>query len=245
MAGAGLMSTFALPVGSAEAASTPRIYTRSDWGARRPRRKATVLNKAPDRIVVHHTASPNSRDYSARHAAALSRAIQRMHIDTNGWDDIGQQFTIGRGGHIMEGRNRSLSAVLTHRHVVGAHTANENSHTIGIENEGTYISASPTTALYRSLVDLCGWLCVVYGLNPYRAIVGHRDYNKTECPGDVLYGMLPRLRRDVARLGDLRMFSGRQPDFRVPLVEARERPDAAVVRPYDHGPAVGPEDLAP
>ena len=26
----------------------------------------------------------------------------------------------------------------------------------------------------------------------------HRDFNDTECPGDVLYAMLPQLRKDVA-----------------------------------------------
>ena len=30
------------------------------------------------------------------------------------------------------------------------------------------------------------------------AIVGHRDYNETSCPGDVLYSRLPALRRAVA-----------------------------------------------
>ncbi|MQA93081.1 MAG: N-acetylmuramoyl-L-alanine amidase [Streptosporangiales bacterium] len=242
------MNALALPVGRAEAASAPHIYTRSDWGARPPRRAATVLSTPPDRIVVHHTVSSNSRDYSARHAAALSRSIQRFHMDTNGWDDTGQQFTIGRGGHIMEGRNRSLAAVLERRHVVGAHTANENGHTVGIENEGTYISAAPTGALYRSLIELCAWLCAVYGLDPQHAIVGHRDYNATACPGDVLYAMLPQLRNDVARIGDLRRLrvrdvgDGPDRESRVPQVARPERPSGGVVRPYDHGPAVGPED---
>jgi hypothetical protein len=29
-------------------------------------------------------------------------------------------------------------------------------------------------------------------------INGHRDLDKTDCPGDAAYGMLPRLRSDVA-----------------------------------------------
>jgi hypothetical protein len=32
------------------------------------------------------------------------------------------------------------------------------------------------------------------------AIVGHRDYVSTQCPGDVLYARLPELRDRVAAL---------------------------------------------
>jgi hypothetical protein len=48
-------------------------------------------------------------------------------------------------------------------------------------------------------VQTCAWLCSVYGLDPYEAIVGHRDYvSTTVCPGDVLYSRLPELRNRVA-----------------------------------------------
>lgn len=184
---------------SAVAEARPYIYTRSQWRARSARRPAQVLNRRPDRIVVHHTATPNSTNYSTSHAASLSRAIQRHHMDRNGWDDIGQQLTISRGGYIMEGRNSVISALGQGRHVVGAHTANHNAHTIGIENEGTYTSTTPPGVLMNSLIELCAYLCAVYRLDPRRAIVGHRDYNATNCPGDRLYAMLPMLRTNVAQ----------------------------------------------
>jgi len=37
-----------------------------------------------------------------------------------------------------------------------------------------------------------------YGLDPHAAIVGHRDYNATQCPGNVFYARLPELRDRVA-----------------------------------------------
>ncbi|MBC6466148.1 N-acetylmuramoyl-L-alanine amidase [Actinomadura alba] len=178
----------------------PVIHPRRAWGARRPKEHARVLRGGPDHIVVHHTATPNSGDASLAHAFALSRAIQRFHMGGRGWSDIGEQLTISRGGHIMEGRNRSLRAMLSGRHAVGAQTLNHNSHTIGIENEGNYMRAPVPPALWSSLVRVCGWLCTVYGLDPYRAIVGHRDFNATSCPGDVLYARLPELRRQAAGL---------------------------------------------
>ncbi|MBB4935396.1 hypothetical protein F4561_006290 [Lipingzhangella halophila] len=231
---------------AAHAAAEPHIYTRANWRARKPKRRAQVLGRGPDHIVVHHTATANSNDTSTSHAAALSRAIQRYHMDTNGWDDIGQQLTISRGGHIMAGRNTSLAAIRGGNHTVGAQTANHNTHTIGIENEGTYSSATPPDALLEALVDTCAWLCAVYNLNPSKAIVGHRDFNVTGCPGDQLYAMLPQLRSDVRTLMRARQTAG-QPEDGMEVPE--EHRPTYPARPMDerhteffHGPALGEND---
>lgn len=221
-----------LPVAAAQAA--PRLHTRAQWRARPPRVTATVLDRAPDHIVVHHTASPNSTDHSLEHALALSRSIQTFHMDTNGWDDIGQQLTISRGGHLMEGRNRTIEAIDAGHHVVGAHTLSHNDHTIGIENEGTYMTEEPTGALWDELVSTCAWLCDAYGLDPHAAIVGHRDYNVTACPGDTLYALLPELRNQVADSLGQRRVAQRS----VPVPSGLPGPRHT----FDHGPATGPGD---
>jgi hypothetical protein len=220
----------------AAAAARPRIYTRAEWGARPPDFAAQIINK-PDHLVVHHTASDNVTDYSQNQAFALSHWIQDLHQLTNGWGDTGNQLTISRGGFIMEGRNRTLEAIGQGRNVLGAQTANNNSHTLGIENEGIYVSARPTQWLWDSLVETLAWLCDVYGLDPHRSIVGHRDYVATQCPGDVFYAMLPDLRDDVAGLlGPLR---GERSGISnaVPRVRSGLPGSAA---PLDHGPALGP-----
>lgn len=174
------------------------VHTRSQWRARPPKQRVVVLDHGPDHIVIHNTETPNTSAVSLSHAYALSRQIQRFHMDGRGWNDIGQQLTISRGGHVMEGRDQSLPAILAGRHVVGAQTLHHNTHTIGIENEGSYMRVGPPVRLWSSLVRTCWCLCAVYGLNPYTAILGHRDYNETDCPGDVLYARLPALRRAVA-----------------------------------------------
>lgn len=183
----------------ADADEMPKVYTRADWGAVPPRHRPHVLDRPPDHIIVHHTASPNTADMSRAHAFALSRDIQRYHMRHNGWDDIGEQLTISRGGFVMEGRAGSLPAIESGRLVVGAQSLHQNDHTIGIENEGTYTSEDVPARLWDALVDVCAWLCRCYRLDPDAAIIGHRDYNQTECPGDVLYGRLPTLRREVAK----------------------------------------------
>jgi hypothetical protein len=83
--------------------------------------------------------------------------------------------------------------------VRGAHVGagNVNSESIGIENEGLYTSVTPPTALYNKLVNLCAYICDQHGIAASQ-IFGHRDFMATACPGNILYGMLPGLRSDVA-----------------------------------------------
>lgn len=210
-AGGGLAWTVLLGSGAEHAAADtgpepsvprPRIYTRSDWGAAAPKSKAEVLDTPPDRLVIHHTATANTSDQSLDAAFRLSRAIQRYHMRRNGWADIGEQFTVSRGGHIMEGRNRTLPAIAKGGHVVGAQAFGHNRHTLGIETEGTYTAELPPPAQLTALTSLLAWLCSTYRLDPEKAIIGHRDLNATACPGDRLYEYLPELRARVAeRLG--------------------------------------------
>jgi hypothetical protein len=179
------------------AVDPPTIASCATWGARTPG-SLSVISSNPDKILIHHTAGANSTDYSQAHAYALARSIQNFHMDGNGWSDSGQHFTISRGGYIMEGRHHSLSRLQAGSGmVVGAHCPGQNDKAIGIENEGTYTSATPPAALYDRLVQLCAYICDQYGIAPTR-IYGHRDYYATACPGNVLYGMLPQLRADVA-----------------------------------------------
>ena len=161
-----------------------------------PDQPILVLNKAPDQIVVHHTASPNATDTSLEHAYQLSRDIQDLHMDTRGWGDIGEQLTISRGGHIMEGRSRSLEAIESGRLVEGAQCLHNNDHTIGIENEGTYLTAEVPDELWNLSSPPAGGSASPT-TSTLVAILGHRDYNETDCPGDVLYGRLPELRGSV------------------------------------------------
>lgn len=179
----------------AEAATT--IASCDQWSARPPSQPVTLLDTGPNKILVHHTATSNTTDYSQAHAYALARSIQNYHMDVRGFIDTGQHFTISRGGYVMEGRHRSLERLnLGHGHIVGAHCTGQNDQSVGIENEGTYTSVAPPGALYNQLVSLCADICTQYGL-PASQIYGHRDFAATQCPGDVLYGMLPQLRSDV------------------------------------------------
>jgi hypothetical protein len=183
-----------------ESASVPRIYTTAEWNARPANGPIVVENHKPTYIVVHHTVSPgNNADYSLAHALQISRDIQNFHMDTRGWIDSGQQFTNSRGGYVTEGRHRSLEIVRGRTsHVQGANVANHNSECIGIENEGLYSTVDVPKRLWDSLVRLVAYIARQYGIAP-GSIKGHRDFNSTECPGQVLYNRLPELRTAVGK----------------------------------------------
>ncbi|OZM82890.1 N-acetylmuramoyl-L-alanine amidase [Pseudonocardia sp. MH-G8] len=184
----------------ARAAESPTIIGCDEWGARPNRDVIPVWNQRPIRIIVHHTATANVEDVSRGAADNVARLIQGFHMDRRGWIDTGQNFTISRGGFVLEGRHRSLEVLRGgRRQVEGAHCTGQNVVAVGIENEGTYSAEEPPDALWESLRTTCAYICEQYGIGPAE-IVGHRDFKDTACPGDALYGMLPALRGEVAGL---------------------------------------------
>lgn len=191
----------AVILGSSPARATmvaPTIYSCTDWSARQPSSPVSLAGNNPNKIIVHHTAFANTADSGLSGSYAIAHEIQDLHMDKNGWIDTGNHFTISRTGVIMEGRHRSLERLAAGSNmVVSAHTVGQNTQGIGIENNGTYIDVAPPQILYGSLVSLCAYVCQQYNLDP-NEIYGHRDFNSTQCPGDVLYAKLPQLRRDVA-----------------------------------------------
>jgi len=180
------------------AEGAPDIVDCAGWGARANSDIVPVWNQRPVKILVHHTAGPNVADLSRGAADAMARGIQNFHMDVRGWLDTGQHFTISRGGFVLEGRHRSLEVLRAgRRQVEGAHCTGQNVVAVGIENEGTYIDRDPPGALWDSLRATCAYICAQYRIAPTE-LYGHRDFKNTICPGDRLYGMLPRLRSEVA-----------------------------------------------
>ncbi|MFJ9607583.1 N-acetylmuramoyl-L-alanine amidase [Kitasatospora sp. NPDC101176] len=206
--GTGALLGTALPATAAQAATArqtatgPTIADTGTWGARPSSSPINVLAGAPDKVIVHHTATANTTDYSQAAAFSLARSMQTYQMDSEGWIDTGQHFTVSRGGYVVEGRHNSLSTLRSGtQHVESAHCTSQNTVAIGIENEGTYSTVDPRSEQYTALVGLITYICQQYGLRAYQ-VYGHRDFNNTECPGDRLYALIPQIRRDVAaRIG--------------------------------------------
>ncbi|MEZ3179050.1 peptidoglycan recognition protein family protein [Streptomyces pimonensis] len=176
----------------------PDIDSTAVWNARSPRGTIGLLRYRPSRIVIHHTVSANSPDFSRAQAHAHAHWVQDLHLDRNNWVDTGYHFLVSRGGWITEGRHGSLRALIEGRSfVLGSHTSGQNEQAVGIACEGAYhAGAVPPAAQWDVLVTLCAYMCARYGI-PSARLYGHKDYGGTLCPG-VYHDMLPRLREEVA-----------------------------------------------
>jgi N-acetylmuramoyl-L-alanine amidase-like protein/Ig-like domain-containing protein len=183
------------------------VQTRVDWGC--PDGEGSRWTPAYTNVthaVVHHTAGSNALvDWQAE-----VRSIWYYHTFTNGWGDIGYNFLIDPNGVVYEGRAGGDGAI-------GAHFSCRNSNTAGIALLGTFTSVAPADAAVQSLKRLLGEIVAKHSIDPTATmlhpssglnlptILGHRDGNVpgatctiTECPGDVVYSMLPAIRTELA-----------------------------------------------
>ena len=188
----------------------PGIVSRSAWGADESlRRFAPGCNGNPEYAsavrfsVVHHTVNSNS--YSAADSPGIMRAIYEFHTRTNKWCDIGYHFVVDRFGTIFEGRFGGTTST-----VIGAHAAGFNTGSTGVALLGTFSNSPVPPPMYGSLRNLLAWKLSVHNINPrgtvnaggrtIPTVIGHRDVNATDCPGQVPYNTLPQLRNELADL---------------------------------------------
>lgn len=150
---------------------------------------ADLPDLRPKRITLHHTAiqalSPNA---SQAEESQRMKRLWEIHVQGNGWSDIGYHYVIMPSGRIYEGRAERKR---------GAHDSINDG--IGIAFDGIYTQTQITPAQFQSAVALCTKLCQRYGINDpvtpvatptysygtrnLPRICGHRDRVQTECPG--------------------------------------------------------------
>lgn len=63
---------------------------------------------------IHHTWKPNYASFNGKNHIALQESMKKYHVDTNGWSDIGQHFTLYPDGKWATGRglNRNPASIL-------------------------------------------------------------------------------------------------------------------------------------
>ncbi len=200
----------------------PGIVSRSGWGADENLRKCCPSYAQTVKFaVVHHTATSNS--YSAADSPAIVRSTYQYHVGVNGWDDVGYNFMIDKYGKVFEGRAGGIRDA-----VIGAHAQGFNTGSTGASLIGTFQSSDPPGAAMDSLRNLLAWKLDLHHVNPkgsltvvsggsqkYPAgqsvniptIVGHRDTQSTQCPGDRVMSRLGSLRSAVHDRGLPKIFN--------------------------------------
>lgn len=163
-----------------------KIIRRKDWEAAPP--KEPYIQHFPMAITIHHTAG--------RYPTTLEESIQEIqfiqdyHQNAKGWIDIGYHFLIDPLGNIFEGR--PLKAV-------GAHVSGKNTNNIGISIMGFYHppkNNEVSTNTIVAIITLAKYLSENYNIVS-SSFYAHRDLGQTDCPGDILYSYMPKLKEMI------------------------------------------------
>jgi hypothetical protein len=196
--------------------AAPAIVPREAWGADQCPPRAAPAYGEVQAGFVHHTVNANA--YSPQDSAAIVLSICRYHRNENGWRDIGYNFLVDRYGQIFEGRAGGIDQA-----VIGAQAQGYNGLSTGVANLGTFSGEAQTEAGIAATAELLAWKMSLHAApvsgqvtvtsaggpsNRYAAgravtferISGHRDADKTSCPGDGLFAQLPQIRARAAEL---------------------------------------------
>ncbi|MEO0629804.1 MAG: peptidoglycan recognition family protein [Planctomycetota bacterium] len=150
-----------------------RVVARSNWTSAAPKTwEAKPLNGVA-RITVHHDGMDPVRLGSPAEVADRLELIRQVHVENNGWADIGYHFAVDPQGRVWATRPLNLQ---------GAHVKNENEHNMGILVLGNFEMQSPTPAAMTALDSLLVEAAMVNRV-PLANIRTHREWNPTACPG--------------------------------------------------------------
>ncbi|KAK3585457.1 hypothetical protein CHS0354_003304 [Potamilus streckersoni] len=157
------------------ACANVKIVSRSAWGAAAPK-SVSNLRLPVSLVFIHHTETPACQTLVS--CKTRVQSIQRDHMVSKGWNDIGYSFLVAGDGTIYEGRGWNR---------VGAHTEGYNQRGIAFSFIGSYSGSKPPTAALTAVKKMiqCG-ISLKKVASRYR-LYGHRDVNPTSCPGNALY----------------------------------------------------------
>ncbi len=163
--------------GPAAVAQVGGLIRRSAWRARQPNRSELSRSRSPWRWITVHHSVVRTEDTSAAATFDTARGIQRDHMDSKGWGDIGYHFLIDPAGRVVEGRELIWQ---------GAHAGGRNNvGNVGICLLGNFDEDQPTRAAIASLDRLVFELQQKLGI-PRLNVRPHRAWKETACPGQHL-----------------------------------------------------------
>lgn len=189
--------------------SKPQMVSFTEWRAGLPDPKPPREATKVEHLVVHHSAGSNT-DTNYLNTV---RNIYLFHTQSNGWDDIGYNFLVAPNGVIFNGRDPQ--GVADDDNILGAHFCGKNQNTMGVCMLGDFMKVRPTENAIVSLKYLLAWKLKKDGINAFgqtkhpqptgnllNNVCGHRDGCSTDCPGDSLYGLLPKIKAEAVRIAD-------------------------------------------
>ena len=146
-------------------------------------------------VQLHHTYVPSYKQFTGDNYIQLQTGMRNYHINTNGWSDIAQHFTIFPDGAIVTGRSVEM---------IPAGIKGANAGAICIECVGNFAGGGDVMRKEQkdAIVSVVKILMHKFSLQPENAIVYHGwwtasgkkmgDYTKGKsaktCPGTNFFG---------------------------------------------------------
>lgn len=169
------------------------VKDRKAWGAHAVDRTNLEPMTTVHRLTIHHSAM-YFRDTRPATCAAQLQLIQKDHMQTRGYGDIGYHYIIDPSGSIWQGRDLRYQ---------GAHASgNNNQGNIGICLLGNFVRGKkgqgPTDSQVQAMRRLAGALMERYHFGP-EGIFCHSDFKATDCPGPLMEPVVAQMVRDLQR----------------------------------------------
>lgn len=146
------------------------------------------------KIQQHHTFSPSYKEFDGKNHFERQRSMKNYHVNSNGWNDIGQHFSIFPDGTILTGRSLEQSPACIY---------GQNANAICIENVGNFDKGGDTMIPEQaaSIIRVTALLCKKFNLPiDTNAIVYHHWFHLStgvrnngsggnkSCPGTNFFG---------------------------------------------------------
>ena len=207
----------------------PEVCKRSCWCATCPIDQSPQFTE-PTHLIVHHSAGNNQ----SNNFKTVVRYIWDLHVNTNGWDDIGYNWLVDPNGILYEGRPDNYQ---------GAHFSCINENTVGICVIGDYSRVQPSEAALGTLVNLLAFEATEHAIDIngqsyhdrggfyLENVAGHRDSkgspyacSTTVCPGDSFYPLLVDIRHQISGLSCYNNVSSSAEENMIPAINVFPNP---------------------
>lgn len=164
-----------------------RIYTRKTYSA--PSIGTGMKRQsAPVEAFIHHTVTPNDEDFNSKvRQVRAVHAIDRQHRVGNGWPMGGYHWLVFQHLGLKDPRHEASAYQLRPALFTPAAQAGHNSRTLAIAVVGDGREDALYADTAKVIADVIGLYCCI------RTVGGHWDVTPTECPGDRIYGAIPRI----------------------------------------------------
>ncbi len=162
------------------------IVLRNTWGTITPKYNNLVLDWGYDSVAVHHSGNNGYKD---------PKDIEKKHMTSNNYDDVGYHYLIHHSGTIYEGREIVYK---------GSHVRLANTGKIGILMMGDYDHQwwdFDDTLQKKHVSTLKALIKTLKKFFPLKKLGGHKEFLPNQgytCPGSELMNIMNQLRKDMS-----------------------------------------------